>query len=62
MGLAAAWLVSGTMESLLYGITPNDPVTWLGVTAVVALTALAATYLPARKATRVDPRAVLNAE
>lgn len=62
VGLVAAWLASGAMESLLYGITPNDPVTWLGVAAIVGLTALAATYLPARTATRVDPREVLNAE
>ncbi len=62
VGLAAAWLGSGAIESLLYGISPNDPLTWLGVTALVALTSLAATYLPARRATRVDPREVLNAE
>lgn len=62
VGLAGAWVVSRAMVSLLYGISPADPVTWLGVTALVLLTSLAATYLPARKATKVDPREVLNAE
>ncbi|MDX1646279.1 MAG: ABC transporter permease [Longimicrobiales bacterium] len=61
-GLAVAWALSGMVSALLYGIEPSDPVTWLAVPAVVILASLAATYLPARKATGVDPRHVLNAE
>ena len=62
VGLVVAWVVTRAMESLLYGITPNDPTTWVGVTSLVALAALVATYLPARKATHVDPREILNTE
>lgn len=61
-GLAGAWVGAGAMGTLLYGISPRDPVTWISVTVVVVGTSLAATYLPARRATRVDPREVLNAE
>lgn len=62
VGLAAAWLAAGAMSALLYGISPRDPVTWVGVGVVVVATSLVATYLPARRATRVDPREVLNSE
>lgn len=61
-GLAAAWALSGVLTALLYEIEPSDPLTWLGVTAVVVATSWAATYLPARRATRVDPTEVLKAE
>lgn len=61
-GLVGAWALSRTMAPLLYGISPADPVTWLSVTAIVGGAALGATYLSARRATRVDPRDVLNAE
>ncbi|MDX1493935.1 MAG: ABC transporter permease [Longimicrobiales bacterium] len=62
VGLAGAWMAAGAMGTLLYGISPRDPVTWLSVTLVVVGTSLLATYLPARTATRVDPREVLNTE
>jgi putative ABC transport system permease protein len=43
------------MQSLLFGIAPTDRITYLLAGALVALTALAASYLPARRAARLDP-------
>jgi ABC-type antimicrobial peptide transport system permease subunit len=62
IGLALAGALSQVVRSLLYEITPSDPATWLGVTAVIVGSSLLATYLPARRATKVDPSIVLNAE
>ena len=62
LGLAAALLLGRFVESLLFGVSPNDPRTF-GVAAVaVAVVALVACLLPARKALRVDPREVLLEE
>jgi len=61
VGLVIAWGLSGAIRSLLFGVTPGDPMTWVGVASLVILSALAATVLPARKVSRVDAREVLNA-
>ena len=61
-GLALAWVLVRWIESQLFGVTVRDPVTWLGVVLLVPAAAAAAAYLPARKATRVDPREVLAGE
>jgi putative ABC transport system permease protein len=58
VALASGRLVGG----LLYGITPDDRPTLLIVTSIVAVVAAVATYLPARRAARVDPVAALRAE
>jgi putative ABC transport system permease protein len=50
------------MKSLLYGITSNSPVTYLGVVAVVCFVALIASFLPARRAASVDPVRSLRTE
>jgi len=50
------------MEGLLFGVEPADPVVLLGVSALVMLIASAATLLPARRATRVQPTVALRAE
>jgi ABC-type lipoprotein release transport system permease subunit len=50
------------MEGMLYGVTPGDPATLAAAAAVLALVALGASYLPARRAARVDPAVVLRAE
>jgi ABC-type lipoprotein release transport system permease subunit len=50
------------MEDLLVGITPRDPLTFAGGAVLLLLIAAAASYLPARRATRVDPMVALRAE
>jgi len=61
-GLGAAVLVTRFMRSMLYGISPNDSMTFAAVAALLGVTALLATYFPARRATRVDPATVLGEE
>jgi predicted permease len=56
LGLAGALLGAGLLESQLFGIRRNDPWTFLAVAALMALVALAASYIPARRIARVDPK------
>jgi putative ABC transport system permease protein len=62
MGLGAAALATRMMQDLLVGITPRDPLTFAGGAVLLLLIAAAASYLPARRATRVDPMVALRAE
>ena len=55
LGMAGAVVLTRLMRSLLFGVGPTDGATYLLVGALVAITALAACYLPARKAARLDP-------
>jgi putative ABC transport system permease protein len=55
LGVAAAFVLTRSMGTLLFGVTPTDPFTFVVVPLGLALVALAASYLPARRATRVDP-------
>ncbi len=59
-GLAAALALSETLQNMLFGIRPRDPVTFAAVAALLAAVALVASYLPARRATRVDPIVALR--
>lgn len=61
-GLAAAWAATRLVSSMLFGLTPTDSLTILGATTVLAAIALLAGYLPARRASRVDPMVALRYE
>jgi putative ABC transport system permease protein len=62
IGLIAAFALTRWMESLLFGIKATDPVTFVAVSALLGAAAIAASYLPARRATRIDVAAALRAE
>jgi ABC-type antimicrobial peptide transport system permease subunit len=61
-GIAVALAASTALRTLLYGITPYDPGVFLGVAALLLLTALCACYFPARRAARLDPMIALRQE
>ncbi len=60
VGAAGAALLTRTLRSAIYGVTVTDPLTFWGATALIALVALAASYLPARRAARIDPLVALK--
>jgi putative ABC transport system permease protein len=62
IGLLGAFAVSSVVESQLFGVSATDPRTFVGVVLALVLVALAACYIPARRATRVDPMVVLRYE
>ncbi|HYL64079.1 MAG TPA: FtsX-like permease family protein, partial [Candidatus Methylomirabilis sp.] len=62
IGIGASLGVTRFMASMLFGVSPNDPVTIVGVTILLAGVALAACYIPARRAMRVDPMVALRYE
>jgi predicted permease len=62
LGSVAAFFAAHAMTTLLFGIRPGDPLTYIGIAVVLALAALAACYIPARRATTVDPMVALRYE
>ncbi|MFL5312991.1 MAG: ABC transporter permease [Myxococcales bacterium] len=62
LGIAGAWTLTRLLASALYEVSPSDPATFAAVAAVLAASALLACWLPARRATRIDPMAALRCE
>jgi putative ABC transport system permease protein len=62
IGLAGALAVTRVLDSLLFGVTASDPLTFAAVSAALITVLLLAAYLPARRATRVDPIVALRAD
>jgi putative ABC transport system permease protein len=62
VGLAGAFAAARLIQSLLFGVTATDAVTFVAISALLAVTALVASYVPARRAMRVDPMIALRYE
>ena len=62
IGLAAAFLLARLMSSLLFGVKASDPLTFGAISLLLTIVALLATYIPAKRAARVDPMLCLRAE
>ncbi len=62
LGLIGAWLLSSSMTSLLFNVQPTDPAVYAAVSLVLIVVALVASYLPARRASRINPLIALRDE
>jgi putative ABC transport system permease protein len=60
IGLAAAFVLTRVMSTLLFGVSPTDPVTFISISIVLVSVAVLAGYVPALRATRVDPMFALR--
>ena len=62
VGVGASWLLGRSLKGLLYGVTATDPITFGVMLSVLAVVATLAGYLPARRASRIDPLIALRVE
>jgi putative ABC transport system permease protein len=62
IGLGAAFALARWMETMLFGVRPTDPMTFAGIALLLIFIALLACWIPARRATRVDPMTALRRE
>jgi putative ABC transport system permease protein len=62
VGVAAALLLTRVLQKLLFGVSPADPATFALVSALVGIVAFLACYIPARRASKVDPLTALHYE
>jgi ABC-type antimicrobial peptide transport system permease subunit len=62
LGLLGSFALTRVLQKLLYEVKPSDPLTFVAVTALLALVVLLASYLPARRASQIDPMEALRYE
>jgi len=62
LGLAGAWLIGRSLNKLLFGVRPSDPLTFASMAALLVGVAALASFIPALRAARVDPMVALRRE
>ncbi len=62
LGVAGAYLAAGVLRGLLFGVEPHDPATFIGVAVAMLLIGLAACWIPALRAARIDPAITMRAQ
>jgi ABC-type antimicrobial peptide transport system permease subunit len=61
LGVAGAFVASGAMRGLLFGVAPHDPLTFIGVAVMMAAIGIGACWIPALRAARIDPAITMRA-